>query len=390
LSNWRARSGGASHERIRSRALIDRIAEETITGPPPGTSAPGGEELERWRQTDDQKPPSATEHTWRPLDLLELGDKPPEPPAIGGLLYAGHAHVISGEFDAGKSWLLLAIATSELREGRGVVWVDDDDMGPGAILERLRSFELEDDRIRSRFAYLRPSEPLSEAARADLVELIRSRSARLVVFDAFNASLSLHGLDPNSSADVEQFLRLAVRPLCDEGAAVALPDHVVKRGESRGRYSYGSERKQTGMEVHLGLTVLEPFGRGRTGKAKVVVHRDRPGFLKSEPPGLFVLASDPESGRCSWRLEPEHDVSDEGEFRPTKLMEKVSLYLERWNEPASRNQVEQDVQGKGEWVRRAIDVLVSEGYLVEFQGERRARLVKFVRPFRESDEWEAA
>jgi hypothetical protein len=47
------------------------------------------------------------------------------------------------------------------------------------------------------------------------------------------------------------------------------------------------------------------------------------------------------------------------------------------------------VKGKTDWKHRAIDVLIREGYAVENPGERSARLVKHIRPFRErtTAEW---
>ena len=56
--------------------------------------------------------------------------------------------MISGEDDAGKTMLLLGISADELRAGRGVVWVDTDDMGASMVLERLRGFGATDDTIR--------------------------------------------------------------------------------------------------------------------------------------------------------------------------------------------------------------------------------------------------
>jgi hypothetical protein len=100
-----------------------------------------------------------------------------------------------------------------------------------------------------------------------------------------------------------------------------------------------------------------------------------------------VLDSDATTGRLAWQLEVSRAVGGEGEFRPTRLMEKVSEYLERWGEPASRGQIEQDVKGKAEYLRRAIDVLVAEEFAVEFRGDHRAKMVKLDRPFREADEW---
>ena len=330
------------------------------------------------------------EHTWRPLDLIELGSESPQAPEIGGLFYRGKRAVISGEDDAGKTMLMLGVSTDELRAGHGVIWIDTDDMGASAVLERLRGFGADDETIRRLFAYLRPEEAITDAARADVVALIRERDARLLVNDAFNASLALHGYSPNKSEDIEAFWQRVVAPFCRAGAAVVLPDHVVKEKQARGRYAYGSERKATGTDLHLGLQLIEPFGRGRRGRAKIRVHRDRVGFHEKPGRSLFVLDSDAESGRLAWRIEsrPIGDGDEGGPMTPTRLMEKVSDYLERFAEPCSRKQIEQDVKGKTDYKRLAIDVLIREGYAVEIPGERSARLVKHVRPFREADEWQ--
>jgi hypothetical protein len=334
-----------------------------------------------------QTPPAAATHSWQVQDLLEVGAEPPAPPDLGDLFYCGRRHVVSGQDDAGKSWLLLAIAADELRANRGVVWIDTDYMGASMALERLRALEVDDARIRKLFAYLQPAEALGEQAREDVVALIRERRARLVTIDAFNAALSLHGYSPKSTEEVEAFFGRVVAPFQRAGAAVVLPDHVVKKKEDRGHYAYGSERKVTGVDLHLGLTPLEPFGRGARGRSKLTVHRDRVGFLEKPSPGVFVLDSDPDTGRCSWRIEPAHEIGDEGYFRPTNLMEKVSRYLELHAEPQSRNQIEQDVPGKAAGIRTAIDVLVREEFAVEFEGAHSARLVRSLRPFRETDEW---
>jgi hypothetical protein len=95
-----------------------------------------------------------------------------------------------------------------------------------------------------------------------------------------------------------------------------------------------------------------------------------------------------ESGldRCSWEIRPDESRGDEGEFRPTGLMEKVSRYLEVHPDACSRNQIEEAKLGKREYVRVAIDRLVVEGYATEFEGPRRARLVRLERAFREDEE----
>jgi hypothetical protein len=178
-----------------------------------------------------------------------------------------------------------------MRASRGVIWNDADDMRPSAVLERLRGLGLDDRTVRGRFAYLRPAEPISEQAAAYVQYLIVELDCRLVVFDAFNPSLALHGYDPNSSRDVEDFFRTVVDPFCEMGAAVVLPDHVVKHRELRGKYAYGSERKQTGVDVHIGLSAIEPFGRGRTGKGEA--HRPQgPAWLPGTAEPRLVRAGE--------------------------------------------------------------------------------------------------
>jgi AAA domain len=363
----------------------ERDFPATYVRPPAQLAAQSNPEGEP--TTEQLLEPSA--HTWQALDLLRLGAEPPKPPGIAGLFYAGRAHMLSGEHEAAKSWLMLAAATDELRAGRGVAYVDSDDMGPSDTLERLRGFGVSDDEVRDLFAYLRPEEPLSELARDDVLAWLTKRRGRLVCFDTLNPLLELHGLNQNDGRDIDSFYALAVKPFKREGIAVVTGDHVVKNKEARGRYAIGSQAKISQSDVHFKLAGIasHPFGRGLTGKAKITADKDRPSFHPRPTLGLFVLASDAESGRCSWRIEPEQALDESGQFRPTNLMERVSRYLEGAGGPRSRNQIEKDVKGKGEWLRMAIDVLVAEGHATAFK-KGNAQMVQLDRPFRESDEWE--
>jgi hypothetical protein len=83
-----------------------------------------------------------------------------------------------------------------------------------------------------------------------------------------------------------------------------------------------------------------------------------------------------------WSIRSVNDVGDA--FRPTHLMAKVSVYVSAHvGELPSRNQVEESVKGRREFVRQAIDALLEEGYLHESDGPRNARLLRSVQPFRE-------
>ena len=103
--------------------------------------------------------------------------------------------------------MVLAAAASELLEGRGVYWVDGDDVGAGALLERLRLFGLGDNAISALFAYVLPDDPIG-LHMDTVVDAIEKRDCRLAVFDGFNPLLELHELDPNVGIEVERFYRL--------------------------------------------------------------------------------------------------------------------------------------------------------------------------------------
>jgi hypothetical protein len=326
-------------------------------------------------------------HSWQPLNIVKLASKPPHAPEIAGLFYKGKRHNLAGESEAAKTWLAAAAAADELKEGRGVVWVDGDLVGDSDLLERLRSFDVPDKMIASHFLYFAPEGPVGDSA-AELARPLLAHGGRLAVLDGWNALLYLHGCDPDKGVGIEAFMRRVANPLRDAGAAVVMTDNVTKSREARGSWAIGSERKKSAVEVQLGMTKIEPLSRGQTGKFKLTVHKDRPGFLERPSPGLFVIASDPDSGRCTWRIEADHSADDEGAFRPTGYMERVSRHLELRNEPQSRNAIETDVEGKATVIRIAIDRLIFEEYAVEFEGARKARMVKLERVFREAEEWQ--
>ena len=117
-------------------------------------------------------------------------------------------------------------------------------------------------------------------------------------------------------------MRRVVCPLRAVGAAVIVSDNVAKAKESRGAWAVGSERKKSVVDVQLGMSAITPFGRGRTGRFKLIVHKDRSAHLTRPVCGQLVLTSE-DDGRCSWRIESGSASTDEGIFRPTGLVDVV-------------------------------------------------------------------
>jgi hypothetical protein len=220
---------------------------------------------------------------------------------------------MSGETESLKTWFALILAKAELDAGYSVAWADLDAMGSGELLARLRGLGVADDVIGSRFLYYEPAERLINDVLEDVTGDITERGIRLFVVDAFNPMLSLHGLDPSSTPDIETFWREVADPICRAGAAPTLLDHVAKNAGTS-KYAYGSERKASGAIVHVGFRLLHPLTRGGEGRTLLIRRKDRPGYLPHPNIGRLIVTSDGDN--IVYKLEPDLSQAREGSGPP--------------------------------------------------------------------------
>src|SRR5207248_562605 len=101
--------------------------------------------------------------------------------------------------------------------------------------------------------------------------------------------LGLHGLSLLANDDIAQYHRELSRPFIDEvGAAVLHIDHVVKERSNRSRYPIGAGHKLAAVDVAFMLETVTPFARGRSGNSKVIIAKDRPGYLQGIAHGKLI------------------------------------------------------------------------------------------------------
>lgn len=326
--------------------------------------------------------------SWVPVNLEVVleGDATDLPPEIlarsdgQALFYRCRVHMVVGEPETGKGWLVLRACAERLRLHEHVLYIDFEDTAAG-IVARLRALGVTDDLILEFFHYVRPDEPLGNVD----PRTISPKKTTLVIIDGTTEALALFGLKLESNTDQAQLLTMLARPFAEASAAVVIVDHVPKDREHRGRGAIGAQHKLAGTDVTYVVKTITPFGRGMTGRSKLLVDKDRPGFIRAVSLGAKVVGeiafeSDPETGRMAVEVFPA--AAEQGGFRPTALMERISRFLEGRDEPVSTLTIRNAVGGQTEAKLLALQRLIEEHHVEVDPGPRGAKLHRSAVPFR--------
>ena len=325
---------------------------------------------------------------WEPIDLGPAlrGEAIDARPTIlartdgACLAYPGKIHALYGEPESAKGWIVMGECVEQMHLGFPVIYIDFEDTATTAV-SRLLALGATPEEIRELFIYIRPDTP----ATSDIVAGLPGIGATFAVIDGVTEAMTLHDLDLRDNGDSARFVALLCRPLADQGCSVWQVDHVTKDRDGRGRFAIGAQHKLAGIDgAAYMLEVIQPFGRGMQGVSRLTVAKDRPGFVRpvslyGKSAGDVHLSSDA-NGTVRVRIDPAAGV---GGFRPTHLMERVSRYLEIVTEPVSSAEIEREVTGKSVAVRRAIDLLATEGFTKRSPGPHGAILHELGKPFRE-------
>ena len=328
----------------------------------------------------------------RPLDLDgEIDQLVPEFLArVDGhrLFYKGKINAVLGESESGKTWVALLGVKQALDVAERVIYLDFEDSGKG-ILARLRSMGVEDAKFKD-FIYANPDQNLTLEERMDLVDALSEFAPDWIIVDGVNAAMTLLNLELTSNRDATFFSQQLLRPLAQSGAGVITIDHVPKSKDNRGNYAIGAQAKRADINGSaIAVSVSKPFGRGMTGELNLKVTKDRPGSLREHSKdakfaGKVILKSDA-SGKVMMSIQ-NPQMGEEGQIKPTHLMEAVSRLLEGASKPLSKSAVIKETTGKTESVMNAIKYLIEENFIEIENGSRNSLNLKLLKPYRESKE----
>jgi hypothetical protein len=331
--------------------------------------------------------------SWTPVDLESVlsGDYESPKATVGfredgvSLFYPGREHALISEPEAGKTWIALTVALSEMRGGNNVVFIDCEDEA-GAIISRLRTLGAEDDLIRRHFAYVRPHGRIDGLMREAMARVLMP-PCTLVILDGVTEAMAMNGLDPKDDQDVARFRQMLAMFVTDIGPAFVSLDHVVKNAENRGRWAIGSQHKMASLNgCAYTIESVSRFAPGMKGVARLRVAKDRHGDVR----GHALPNKDGLAWFSTFVMEPMGDglmsarfevPTEDRDARPTVLMRKVSDVLLTHSEGLNVGGINDRVTGKAEHIRRAIAALEDAGHIEMSEGPRKSKFYRLVSPF---------
>lgn len=348
------------------------------------------DDLTPWEETTAPTLSTDEPGSWAPLDIATIvhglitGTTERTIPEIlhrdddHALLYPGKVNGIHGESGSGKTFTALYAAKQVIRAGGDVIYVDLED-SPIDVISRLLSLSVPPEKIIQHFRYVQPE--IAFEAGADAF-LRLAANARLVVIDSTGESLSMEGANPNADEDIAAWFRNVPKRIAKLGPAVLVLDHMPKSSDSD-LWPIGSQRKRAAIDGAQYLQeVMVPFSREKAGAARLICAKDRHGtYARAQRVGILHVT--PEGDTVTLALKaPEDGTEATGTFQPTVYMEKISRALEIAPGPLSYRGILERVEGKKDYLRRAVDELISDGYVTTTPGPRNSTEHTSVKPFR--------
>jgi hypothetical protein len=201
------------------------------------------------------------------LGIVSLGDimrdgSPEQEMLVPKVLAKASHHIIYGQKEASKTWLLLVAARRVMLDGGHVVWVDEE-MGRNSFTSRLVSLHLDPELVDERFTYVEfPMLDLSGRRLALWRMMLEVHKPALVVVDAQTEVLATADLNENSGTDVAKWHMGYMAPAMALGTTTVVIDHTGHEAQGRAR---GSGHKGAQSKVELEVTLDKAFDRDTVG-----------------------------------------------------------------------------------------------------------------------------
>jgi hypothetical protein len=302
---------------------------------------------------------------YRTVSLAETSRRGVPDPVLlcDGLLYEGGLHSIAAAPDAGKTTLALFWAVQLLRQERNVIFLDEEG-GEEIVVEKMHALGASHEELEFMSYVPFPGRAWDDDDIGELMSFAKEINPAMMLIDSSAAFLARAGLDENSAPAVTSWWSRVLTPVArDIGAAVLVIDHDVKNSEAS-RYPRGSGAKLAALDVQIKVTMTTPFTREQDGNLKVIITKDRRGWLYRNwnvdvHTGNGIIH--PEFSRDA---PPETGKAAQAEWPPSRR----ALYEVLTNMPQSSQDLVDAIVNKGgiplkrETRSRELNQLATDGY----------------------------
>jgi hypothetical protein len=287
----------------------------------------------------------------------------PLPPLKGfPFLYRSAGALLSGPTGAGRSSLAQACAYDAALDGMNVAYLGSEVTLPefnarAVDLVSRRGNDEENEEQLARVRYLNLASVVRRAWNEPIAWAEGAARFDVVILDPLSSVASAAGLDfDRDNAQFVDFYDRIVQPLVSAGTSVLMLDNIG-HGEDSKKRAKGVSAKQDRADVTLSCRV-----RTAPSLSLIITCRKvrsvRAPFAYGDQ---WLFAREDQRVTVYKGAEAEANSAD---FRPTGLMEKVSLFVEG-NSGCSGKDVRDAVSGRTEYVSLALKQLVHEGYVEE-------------------------
>jgi hypothetical protein len=301
------------------------------------------------------------------------------------LCYPARINSLAGEPGGGKTWVALHACAQAMRRGLHIIYIDLEDHF-GSTLARLQALGATREHLTELFHYSRPGGGMEPEHFEYLEWHIRHLGVAMVVIDSVGELMSMQGIKPNDDDAVARFYRAIPRRLADLGPAVLLLDHVPKDKETAPLYAIGSQRKKAAIDgAAFMVETAKAFSAEVPGKILLRTAKDRAGNFVAGMVAAEITVEPSEGGsRLDLKVRKPEMAADGTHQRRTGIMRKVSEFLDSMpGVAASTNRIEASVKSK-DYLRSTLKDMVDEGWLLTYEGERKAVMWALVERFDES------
>lgn len=308
-------------------------------------------------------------------------------PVVPGFPFAhpGTSAIVVGPTGGGRSSLAQACLFDAAKAGQRAAYlgseVTESEFNARARDLASRRNETVDDDLRKQLANVRylPLASTLAYAWASPDAWRREMAARfdIVVIDPTSAVASALDLDfDKSNADYVAFHHRLVQPLAAVGRLVVLLDNVGHGAEA--------QRRAKGASAKTDVADLAFACKLKTSPAGLLITATKVRSISATFRRGDTWVFDRDTQRISRHV--DDDQGDQGAWRPTVLMERVSRALEETPGLTQRQIREAGlVKGNKDHKITALDVLVREGFVVERPGDRYVEHYS-VAPFRHTED----